>query len=404
VSPRGYRRRRLMALLGAVALLVVILVAVLAAGGSGSRAPRYLPSGGRATAPRATAAKLHVVTTPPWHPAPAAVRAAAQLPLARQVGQLFMVAVSGNAPAAGASLSGSGWGGVVLGHGNHVSPAQLAALTGALRAALTVGSRIAPLIAAGQEGGPATAFPALPPRGEAALGSAGDPAAASTQAAMAAARLRALGVSMTLAPLADVDIPTGALSDRLFSTDPNIVAQFTTQAVNGYARGGLIDAVSHFPGEGSASADPDQQSATVGGSLATLRSRDLLPFAAVASRAPVIQLSNAAYAAFDGVTPASLLPAVVALLRGELHFQGVVLSGDLEATLQPTGSDPGTAAVGALTAGDDLLYVGGPPPDQQAAYTGILAAARRSAGVRKLVHQALLRDLTLKARYGLLRG
>ena len=236
------------------------------------------------------------------------------------------------------------------------------------------------------------------------MGAAGDPAAAAAQAALAAARLRALGVSMTLAPLADVDIPTGALSDRLFSTDASTVARFTNQAVSGYARGGLIDAVSHFPGEGSASADPDQQLATVGGSLATLRSRDLLPFAAVASRAPVIQLSNAAYAAFDGVTPASLLPAAVALLRGELHFQGVVLSGDLDATLQTSGSTPGTAAVQALTAGDDLLYVNGPPGDQQAAYTGVLAAARHSAAVRSLVHEALLRDLTLKARYGLLSG
>ena len=65
-----------------------------------------------------------------------------------------------------------------------------------------------------------------------------------------------------------------------------------------------------------------------------------MPFAAVAARAPVMQMSNAAYAAFDGVTPACVCPQAVALLRGELHFQGVVMSGDLEATLQPAGGRP----------------------------------------------------------------
>ena len=55
--------------------------------------------------------------------------------------------------------------------------------------------------------------------------------------------------------------------------------------------------------------------ATVGGSLAQLEGHDLVPFAAVAPRAPVIEMSNASYVAFDGVTPAALLPQAVQLLR-----------------------------------------------------------------------------------------
>jgi beta-N-acetylhexosaminidase len=404
VSPRSYRRRRLSALLAGLGLLAVIAVVVVGASGSSSHSPRFVPPGGGATAPRIETGSLNVARGPNWQPAPAATRTANRLSLAGQVAQLFLVSVRGTGATAARGLTGSGWGGVVLDRTNYATPRQLRALTGALRPALTVNARIAPLIATGQEGGAATAFPGLPPRDEATLGAAGSAGAAAAQAALAAVRLRTLGVTMTLAPLADVDIPTGALTGRLFGSDPASVAQFTSEAVAGYARGGLIDAVSHFPGEGGASADPDQQAATVGGSLATLRSRDLVPFAAVASRAPVIQLSNAVYAAFDGVTPASLLPGVVALLRGPLHFQGVVLSGALEATLQPGGPDLGTVAAQAVSAGDDLLYVAGPPADQQAAYAGVLAAARRAPAMRDLVRQALLRDLTLKARYGLLTG
>jgi len=102
------------------------------------------------------------------------------------------------------------------------------------------------------------------------------------------------------------------------------------------------------------------------------------------------------------VTPASLLPQAVNLLRQGLGYAGVVMSDDLDATIQPTSSDPGTVAVQALRAGDDLLYITGPPSESQAAYTAVLTAARSNGAVRILVHNALLRVLTLKARYGLL--
>ena len=36
------------------------------------------------------------------------------------------------------------------------------------------------------------------------------------------------------------------------------------------------------------------------------------------------------------------------LLRGEYGFQGAMMSDDLDATLQATGSDPGTVALRAL--------------------------------------------------------
>ena len=123
MSLRGHRRRRLIAL---TALLVAVIAAVLASTGPGSHAPRYLPAGGRATAPRAPTPALHVAAAPAWHPAPAAVRAAARLPLAAQVAQLFLVTVNGNSAAAGARLAGRGWGGVVLAHANAASPAAAA--------------------------------------------------------------------------------------------------------------------------------------------------------------------------------------------------------------------------------------------------------------------------------------
>jgi beta-N-acetylhexosaminidase len=259
------------------------------------------------------------------------------------------------------------------------------------------------LIAAPQEGGPDTAFPDLPPESQPVVGGSRQPAVARSQAALAAKRLQALGFNMTLAPLADVDTPGGPLNGRLFSADPTTVGRFSLEAVRGYDGARMISAVGHFPGSGGASGDPDQMTATVGGNLDALRARDLIPFEALAPVAPVIVMSNALYAAFDGVTPAGLLRGAVDLLRREYRFGGVVMSDDLDATLQATGMGAGQVAVQALEAGDDLLFITGSPAEQRAAYEAVLAAAKGNAAVRSRVHDALLRVLSLKARYGVLK-
>jgi beta-N-acetylhexosaminidase len=388
-----------------VAVIVLAAIVVGSAGSSGDGRPSPLEGGGGVSVlpqRKPTTQNTTPAASKPFTPAPAAVTLAAKLPLASQVAQLFMLSIDGTSSSGVTALGSGDWGGVVLTNANFATDGEVGALAADVASAASSAGNVSPLVAATQEGGSDTAFPDLPPESEPVIGASGQPAVAQAQAHLAARKLRALGVNMTLAPLADVDTPGGALSGRLFSSEPHAVARFTVAAVKGYAAAGMISAVGHFPGTGAASADPDQMTATVGGPLAELRARDLIPFEAVAPSAPVIVMSNAAYAAFDGVTPAGLLPAAVNLLRHGLGFQGVVMSDDLDATLQATNSSPTTVAVQALDAGDDLLYISGQPSEHAQAYEGVLDAARKSAAVRARVHDALLRVLTLKARYGLL--
>jgi beta-N-acetylhexosaminidase len=136
--------------------------------------------------------------------------------------------------------------------------------------------------------------------------------------------------------------------------------------------------------------------------LSELRRRDLRPFAAVARRAPVIQMSNAVYAAWDGVTPATVLPdAIGGLLRGDLHYRGVVMTPDLTSTAPVLGVGVGTAAVKALEAGADVLYVSGGPAAQETAYSAVLRAVRKGRISRERLRLSLQRVLALKRRYGL---
>lgn len=387
-------------LLSALAGLAVALLA-----GSGSSPPSFTPRGQAiATVLSGTqAAPAPTRRAPSFRPAASATGLARKLSLAQQVAQLFLVSLDGRDRRAVSGLGKLAWGGVVLTSANFRSAGQVSALTADLVMADRNAGYPPPLQAVLQAGGPDNAFAGLPPAGEARLGDGGQPAQAMAQALRAGRRLGALHLNMTLAPLADVDTLDGALNGRLFSSDPATVGRFSAAAAAGWAKAGMIAAAGHFPGEGAASADPDQLTATVGGSLAQLRGRDLVPFAAIARQVPVILMSNAEYAALDGVTPAGLLPTAVKLLRDGYGFGGVVMSDDLDATLNPTGEGPGQVALQALEAGDDLLYISGPHSEHLQAYDAVLAAARRQPRVRALVRSALLRDLTLKARYGVLK-
>ncbi|HWF72401.1 MAG TPA: glycoside hydrolase family 3 N-terminal domain-containing protein [Solirubrobacteraceae bacterium] len=408
---RAVRRRRTVA---GLVLLVLVVAAIAVAssggggsGGSGGATPSFGGGPGAATVigqdtpGQAPPSASHAAS---FTPAPAAVALAARLPLAGQVAQLFLIGVDGtdtSSPAV-AAFAANDWGGAALSRANFLSDSQIGSLAAGITALAKNAGNVAPLIAAPQEGGPDTAFPDLPPEGEAAIGASGSPATAQAQALLAGKQLRALGVNMTFAPLADVDVLSGALSGRLFSTSPHAVGVYATAAVAGYQSAGEISAAGHFPGAGAASADPDAMSATVGGSVQSLAQRDLRPFAAIAPTVPVIMMSNAGYAAFDGTTPAGLVPQAVQLLRNRLGFGGVIMTDDLDAALLATGASAGQAAVSALGAGDDLLYITGSPAEQLSAYHAVLSAVQSGHISRARIRDALLRDLTLKAHYGLI--
>jgi beta-N-acetylhexosaminidase len=324
------------------------------------------------------------------------------VPLGRAVAQLFMVGFPGTLPRAPffSRLRKRDWGGVVLSDGNYVDPGQLETLARRIGAVARAAGHAPPVVAAVQLGGADSAFGNLPPAAQPLQRTA---AAARRQAVLAGRRLKALDVRMTFAPAADVAATGGAWEDRAFSEDPAAVAELTRAAVDGYAAAGVVSAPGHFPGEGAASADPAEGVATVGLSLDELRARDLRPFAAVARRVPAVTMSAALFAGFDGVTPASVLPEAVGLLRG-LGFRGAVVSADLSAVALATAGTPGAAAVEALRAGCDLLVLRGNAGDQERAYRAVLAAVRRGRIPGQRVADALARVTELKRRAGLTPG
>jgi beta-N-acetylhexosaminidase len=386
-APDVARRRRLTAL--------AVLLGVLAAGGA---IGVFLGGSGGSGRPKVPAGLAQLAGTPPGRTTRALVRQVTRLPLARQVDQLFVVGLEGRSSRdpSFAVVRRHDWGGVMLERRNWQDRQQVSAMAADVLAAARRAGHDPPLVVAAQDGGTATAFPGLPPRAQPTVAR---PQAAAAAAHDAATALSSLHVSMTLAPVADVGAAGAPFADRVFGEDPAQVAELTSRAVDAYLAGGVIPAVGHFPGQGTASQDPDRGTATVGLSVADLRRRDLVPFRALASRAPVIVMSNAVYAGYDGVTPAVLLPAAIGLLRTELRYRGVVMSDDLAAAAPVLDQTSGDVAIAALRAGADLLYLSGGPAEQEQASQAVQEAVRRGRLGRARIREALLRVLALKRRY-----
>jgi beta-N-acetylhexosaminidase len=112
--------------------------------------------------------------------------------------------------------------------------------------------------------------------------------------------------------------------------------------------------------------------------------------------ADAIQMSAALYAAWDGVTPATVLPEAVRFLRSATAFKGAVVSADLVAATAATGGGVGRAAVEALKAGCDVLVIAGGAGEQEAAYQAVLGAVRRNEVPRARLLEAVRRVTALK--------
>ena len=295
-------------------------------------------------------------------------------------------------------LAARPYGAILLTKANYEQPQQLSGLTAKIQEVARAAGHPAPLVAAQQEGGEFNAFENLAPDGQVEVGE-GSREAIAASAQTTAEQLKALGVGVNLAPNADVAVAGGPGQGRAFSDSPAKVASAVKATVGEYNSAGVAAAVGPFPGTGAASQDPNAGPAPVGLSLDALRDADMKPFEAVATgadRARAMQMSNAIYVAFDGVTPATVLPEAVKELRDRLDFDGAIISADLVATTATAGGGVGEAAVAALNAGVDMLVIPGGRAQQDEAYRAVVAAVRSGALSSGRVVDALKRIAALR--------
>ena len=263
--------------------------------------------------------------------------------------------------------------GFILFARNCVDPDQLRALVAALRAA--VGRDEAPVLI-DQEGGRVTrlkppAWRAAPAAGvfdelaQSDLESACE--AAEVNARLLALELRALGIDVDCLPLLDLRLPEGhgIIGDRALGSDPEQVIALGRAVCESLAAAGVISVIKHMPGHGRARVDSHEALPRVDAPLETLRDSDFRPFKALAA-APWGMTAHIVYTAIDPDRPATTSPKVISeIIRGEIGFDGLLLSDDL--SMKALSGGLGERAGAALAAGCDVaLHCNGEPAEMEA--------------------------------------
>ncbi|WP_326688051.1 MULTISPECIES: glycoside hydrolase family 3 protein [unclassified Streptomyces] len=246
------------------------------------------------------------------------------------------------------------------------SPEQLTILTEQLREV-----RPDVLVAIDEEGGDVTRLEARSGSsfpGNLALGHIDDPGLTRAVAHELGRRLAAAGVNLNWAPSADVNSnpDNPVIGVRSFGGDPELVARHTVAYVEGLQAAGVAACVKHFPGHGDTAVDSHHAVPRIDADLATLRSRELVPFkAAVRAGSKCVMSAHILLPALDEARPGTLSPAALTgLLRapeseGGLGHQGLIVTDGME--MQAISANWGLerGSVLALAAGADAICVGG---------------------------------------------
>ncbi|GAA1592624.1 glycoside hydrolase family 3 N-terminal domain-containing protein [Kribbella hippodromi] len=259
-------------------------------------------------------------------------------------------------------LLGDGLGGVVLFESNLAADdAYTRAMTDQLRAA--AGRPI--VIALDEEGGEVTRLPRLPAGnspGQAALGFLDDVETTEQVYASIGERLVRCGITMNLAPVADVNSNphNPVIGVRSFGADSELVARHVRAAVRGLQRAGVAACVKHFPGHGDTSLDSHYDLPTIAADLDHLERYELPPFqAGIEAGARAIMTGHLAVPALDAELFTTISPVVnQALLRDRLGFEGTIVSDAMEMRPLSGGLGIVEGTVEALIAGTDTLELG----------------------------------------------
>lgn len=294
-----------------------------------------------------------------------------------------------------------GLGGVALFASNITGPAQLRALTAELRS-----HNPDVIIAADEEGGIVTrveartgsSFP-----GNAALGAAGDTGLTRRVAAAMGAMLADGGISLDLAPSADIDSNPAnpVIGVRSFGSDAALVAEHTAEFVRGIQSNLVAACIKHFPGHGGTDADSHLALPVAAATLAELRAAELVPFrAAIGAGVRAVMTAHVVYPAVDSVPATISARFLNEILRSECGFDGVIVTDALDMAAIGDGQASADGAVRSLAAGADLLCLPADPGAQRQARDCLAEAVRSGTVPGRRVEEsaARVRELSAWAR------
>ena len=294
-------------------------------------------------------------------------------------------------------------------NGNFAAPDNVVSNVNAFSQQATQDAKIPLMIATDQEGGLVNrlyVFHGYLPSAET-MAASGNPNYVLTQGAQAAKWMEQLGMNTDLAPVVDVHtVDPPVLETRMFGNTPQTVATYAGAFLAGLQQNSVAGCLKHFPGLGAITSDPHAGLPTVNRSMAQLDAIDLAPYKLMIGKdqPAMIMSTDVLMPAIDPSLPAELSPkAINGVLRGQLGYNGVVVTDGLYMHGISDQWTLGQAAVLSILAGDDLIE----GPYTPSLVASVIFALKQAIQQGKLtvsrIDQSVERILLLKIRYGMIK-
>jgi len=217
-------------------------------------------------------------------------------------------------------------------------------------------------------------------------------------ARLTAREARDVGINWVFAPVVDLDLEPAnpIVQTRSFGDDPEAVGALGAAWVMACQAGGVLACAKHFPGHGRTLTDSHAELPVIASSRLALDA-DIVPFRmAVEAGVASVMTAHVAYPALDpsGAAATYSVPIVGRILRGELGFDGLVVTDALVMKGARQGIEETEGAMRAIAAGCDLLLY----PDDVAAVARALekAAASGALAAERLEEAAMRRRVALQ--------
>lgn len=316
-----------------------------------------------------------------------------------QVGELLITGFAGPelSPKTTEFLKSARIGGVIYFAHNYESPAQIAELSHQVQSCR---DDLPLWIGVDHEGGRVQrfkkGFTRIP---EAmAMGGSESPKLLFEVSELIAKELRAVGVNLNFAPVADIatNPKNPVIGNRAFGTDEETVSRAVTAFVRGHLTQGVQACVKHFPGHGDTSTDSHFALPKVDTRIETLMEREFKPFVkAVKSRCNFLMTAHVVCSQIDPDHPSTLSSKVLReILRNQLRYSRIIVADDMEMKAVTDHFGAADAPRLAIQAGCDLLPFRSETA-ARAAYEALMSdlEAGRLAPELVLESVARLRDL-----------
>lgn len=296
-------------------------------------------------------------------------------------------------------------GGIALFGKNITSPEQITALNEAFQESST----IALFLCVDEEGGTVsrlanhTGFDLPKYKNAATVGQTGDASQAYAMGSTIGSYLAEYGFNLDFAPVADVNTnpDNPIIGNRAFSSQPQTAAQMAGAMADGLNTQGVLAVFKHFPGHGDTAEDSHLSLAVSYKTAAEMLECEWLPFLE-ADNGDLIMVGHIAVPEITGDdTPATLSYTLVTeILKGDLGFQGLVITDALEMGGITQQYSSGEAAVAALLAGCDILLM---PEDLAEAFEAVVSAVEDGTLSNQWLDSTVRRILECKQQSGILQ-